>query len=71
MKIHPADLIAVISRIAGLAAIATDITFQKSLTTLFGAQATTILAIIGLIGIIATDIIRVTNVPTQNGTPSA
>lgn len=70
-RIHPADLIAILSRIAGLTAIATDMTFQKSLTTLAGPNATTILAVLGLVGIIATDIIRVTTVPTQNGTPNA
>jgi hypothetical protein len=64
---HKADIIAILSRVAGLGILATDATFTSALTTLFGPYGTKIIAVIGLVAIIATDIIRVQSVPTPSG----
>lgn len=64
-NIHPADLIAILTRIAGLSALVGDAAFAQSLNALLGPAASTVITVLSLISIVATDIIRVVNVPTQ------
>lgn len=63
---HKLDLAALLSRLAGLSILASDATFQSSISTLFGAWGPKILAGLGLTAILATDILRVIGSPTTS-----
>lgn len=65
---HPIDFYAILTRVAGLGILATDTAFQQTITTLFGEHGTTVIAGIGFISILATDVLRVLANPTQTPT---
>lgn len=62
---HSLDITAVLLRAAGLSTLVADQTFTSSINTLFGANGSKIIAVLALIAIIATDVIRVNTVPAQ------
>lgn len=65
---HKLDIVAIISRIAGLSILASDATFASSINAIAGPYGPKIVAILGLVAVVATDIIRVIAVPTKDST---
>jgi len=60
------DLIAVLLTLAGLSALATDASFAKSLTTVAGGYAPTILGALGVVSAVAAQILRVIGSPSPS-----
>jgi len=63
---HRNDVLALLARIGGLSVLATDAQFSQYITTLFGAQGPKIVAVFGLISVVAADVVRVLSVPTPS-----
>lgn len=65
---HKFDAIALLSTFVGVSSLATDATFSAQLSTLFGAHASTILALLGVLGVMAAQVLRVYGNPTTEQT---
>jgi hypothetical protein len=61
---HPVDIAAILTTLVGVSALAADSTFQTELTSLFGAQAHKIVAIIGVLGLVSSQLLRVYGAPS-------
>jgi len=74
-NIHGIDLLSLLTRLAGLSILASDVTFQQALGTLFNGNGTKIVAAIGLVAVISADILRVVSNPSPpsngNGAPKS
>jgi hypothetical protein len=66
---HKFDILAIITQFAGLTTLASDVTFQSSLSTLFGSASPKILAVIGLLAVLASTVLRIAGSPSS--TPSS
>lgn len=70
MKLHKFDLGALLSAIIGVAALADVGAFKEYLATLVGAQdAGTIVATLGIAGLVASQVLRVVGAPSGGGAP--
>jgi hypothetical protein len=63
--VHKYDIAAIVSQLAGLSLLASDATFQTSLTTLFGTEGPKIVAGIGLISLLASTVLRIIGSPSS------
>ncbi len=61
---HKLDIAAIITQLAGLSILASDATFQSSLTLLLGTSAPKIVAAIGLISVLASTVLRIVGSPS-------
>lgn len=61
---HRNDVIALITLLVGIASLAADSTFSSELSALFGAATPKILAVLGILGTVGSQVIRILNVPT-------
>jgi hypothetical protein len=69
MKLHPLDLSAILTTIVGVSALAADSTFQTELTSLLGPQAHKIVAFIGIIGLVSSQLLRTYGAPSTTTPP--
>lgn len=67
---HKSDLFSLVSIFAAASGIASDTIFQANLATLFGAETPKILAALGLVGLCASQVLRVLSNPSPS-TPSS
>lgn len=63
---HKYDIAAIVSQLAGLSILASDATFQSSLTALFGPNSLKITAGIGLLAVLASTVLRVMGSPSSS-----
>lgn len=63
-SIHYKDLLAILSRVAGLSILITDATFVNSVNSLFGKDGAGILAAIGFVTTLAADLLRISGSPS-------
>ncbi len=68
MTLHKLDLMALLARVAGLSILASDATFQSSIASLAGSYAPKIIAVLGLVSLLATDVLRIIGSPTPTST---
>jgi hypothetical protein len=66
---HRNDILALVTLLVGVASLAADSTFSGELTALFGVYTPKILAVLGLLGMVGSQVIRVLSVPTQAAPP--
>ena len=64
MKTHPLDIASILSLMVGLSSIALDSAFQSNLTALFGSYSPKIVAGIGMLGLLASQILRIYGAPS-------
>lgn len=64
---HKNDLLALLSCVAGVGSLATDVAFGSDLNKALGPHAAAVLAGIGATGLIANQLIRVLNAPAHSG----
>jgi hypothetical protein len=69
-NLHAIDVAAVLARLAGLGILASDVTFQQAIGTLFNGNGAKIVAAIGLVAVIAADILRVIGNPSPPSPPT-
>lgn len=65
---HKIDLAAILTLIVGICSLSADATFSSSLSTLLGGHATQILAVLGVLGTVASTVLRVYGNPTTSET---
>jgi hypothetical protein len=65
--VHKLDILAIISQVAGLSILASDATFQSSLTILFGTNSPKIVACVGLVAVLASTVLRIVGSPSTKG----
>lgn len=59
MKVSALNIVAVLSKIAGLGALVSDVTFANALTSLFGPSGTKAIAAIGIVSVVAGEILHI------------
>jgi len=62
---HKNDLRALLLTFVGIGSLATDASFGKEIATIAGTGAPIVLAIVGVVGSVAAQILRVQGAPTQ------
>ncbi len=62
---HRNDIVAVLLMVVGISSLTTDAAFQSELSSLFGSAAPKVLAVLGIVGTVGSQIIRILSVPTQ------
>jgi hypothetical protein len=66
--VHKIDALALLSTVVGVLSLATDATFSTELSTLFGAYAPKILALLSVLGLVCSQVLRVYGNPTTSET---
>lgn len=61
---HRIDLLAILSLIVGISSLSADATFSAQLSTMLGGHASQVLAVLGMLGTVASTVLRVYGNPT-------
>ena len=64
MNLHKLDIASLLSTLVGISALATDAAFQTALAPLLGGSAHEVLAVLGLIGIVSSQVLRTIGSPS-------
>ncbi len=64
MNLHKLDIAALLSSLVGISSLATDAAFQTALAPLLGGNAHEVLAVLGLIGIVSSQVLRTIGAPS-------
>jgi hypothetical protein len=67
---HKFDLFALLSAVVGFASLSADAAFSTQVSTLFGSNGTTVLAVLGMVGTLAAQVLRILGNPTTTTPPS-
>jgi hypothetical protein len=61
---HKIDVFTLLSAIVGFASLSADAAFSGQVSLLFGTHGTTVLAVLGLVGTLAAQVLRILGNPT-------
>lgn len=64
------NMLGILTRLAGLSALVTDVTFTQGITQLLGPDATKVIALIGVISAISGEIIHIVQTQPADPTPT-